>query len=395
MFSLFIIKIKNLIVFLISILIIILLKFQKTTTHLHTLLLIRLDEIGDFVLFCNFISAVKASQKYQAYRISLCGNELWRDLAEHFFRHEIHSFIWIQKTKFYSNLFYKYRILKQIYQAGFEVVINSRYSRGILYDDLIVRASRAPITIGSEGSLEKHAQWKRHLFTDRYYTRLIPQSGEVNFEFLRNKYFFEKILEEPISLRKPALKQIKEIPFQLPERYIILFPGAGEIKREWAVEKFAQLGKFILQKYNIPIVLCGSPKDLEKSQQIDKILNNNNTYNLAGKTSLPELISIIANSELLISNDTSAPHITAAVNRPFICISNGKTLGRFSPYPKEVFAGSSYIYPPQIMNNLHEMDKLKEQYQFDSDLAINEITVDQVKILVAEILEKKLKGYTF
>ena len=389
MFSLLITKIKNLIVFLISILIIILLKFQKTTTQLHTLLLIRLDEIGDFVLFCNFISAVKASRKYKDYRISLCGNESWRDLAKHFFRHEVHSFIWIQKNKFYSNPFYKYRILKQIYQAGFEVVINPRYSRGILYDDLMVRASRATVTIGSEGSSEKHAQWKRHFFTDRYYTQLIPQSGEVLFEFLRNKYIFEKILQEPISLRKPTLKGIKEIPSQLPERYIILFPGAGEAKREWAAENFAQIGKFILKKYNIPIVLGGSQADLEKSQIIRNMVNSAQIFNLTGMTSLSELVSIIAKSGLLISNETSAPHLAVAVNTPFICIAMGKGFLRFFPYPREIYENAHYIYPPEIMENLHDLEKLTEQYQFDSDLDINKITVDQVKILVDEILEKQ------
>jgi len=392
MFSLLITKIKNLIVFLISILIIILLKFQKTTTQLHTLLLIRLDEIGDFVLFCNFISAVKASRKYKDYRISLCGNESWRDLAKHFFRHEVHSFIWIQKNKFYSNPFYKYRILKQIYQAGFEVVINSRYSRGILYDDLIVKSSASPVTIGSQGSLEKHAYWKRNLFTDRYYTQLIPQSAEVIFEFLRNKQFFEKILGESIELNKPTLVPKEESPLELPKKCLILFPGAGEAKREWAAANFAEIGKYILHQYSLPVVLCGSQSDQEKSQLIYRAVKNEQMCDLTGMTSLSELVSIIAGAELLISNDTSAPHIAAAVKTPFICISNGKTLGRFSPYPHEVFADGNYVYPPKIMENQRDMEKLKIKYQFESDLDINEISVDQVKKLVDKILENKKRA---
>ena len=88
---------------------------------------------------------------------------------------------------------------------------------------------------------------------------------------------------------------------------------------------------------------------------------------------------------MLISNDTGAIHFAAAVNTAFLCISNGNHLGRFLPYPKEVFGKAFYIYPPAIMNELHNFDKLKEKYRFKSDLNINEIQPEKVKELIREI----------
>jgi ADP-heptose:LPS heptosyltransferase len=386
MISLIILKIKNLIVFIISYLLISLIQLRNVAKTPKSLLLIRLDEIGDFILFCNFITEVKSSKKYRNFKISLCGNEIWKNLAENFFNADIDQFIWMNKNKFYSNPFYKFKILKEIYQSGFEVVINSRYSRGILYDDLIVKASSASISIGSQGSLEKHAKWKRHLFTDHYYTQLIPQTSEVTFEFIRNIYFFKKILGEPLETDKPTLIPLKKISSDLPKKYITLFAGVSETKRMWHINNFIEIIQFILEKHKFPVVLCGSAGEIDASQTIMHSLSNDRVSDLTGKTSLSDLVSILAKSKLLISNETSAPHFAAAVNTPFICISMGKGFGRFFPYPPEIYDKAHYIYPPTIMKNLDKIEKLKDQLQFDSDLDINEIDVEQVKRLIDKCL---------
>ncbi len=95
---------------------------------------------------------------------------------------------------------------------------------------------------------------------------------------------------------------------------------------------------------------------------------------------------MISETELLISNDTSAIHIAAAVGTPFICISNGSHFGRFHPYPPEIFDKAYYIYPPEIMNNLNDIELLKNQYRFSSDLDINEIKPQVVKEVIKKVL---------
>ena len=120
MISLIFLKIKNLIVFILSYLTIVIIKLNRVEKSHKTLLLIRLDEIGDFILFCNCITAIKTSKKYRDYKISLCGNKIWKDLAENYYNEEIDQFIWMNKNRFYSNPVYKYKILKRVYQSGFE-----------------------------------------------------------------------------------------------------------------------------------------------------------------------------------------------------------------------------------------------------------------------------------
>jgi len=54
----------------------------------------------------------------------------------------ISSIGYIEK-KFNNNPFCKYELLKEIYKSGFETIIDTTFSREILYGDLIVKTSKA------------------------------------------------------------------------------------------------------------------------------------------------------------------------------------------------------------------------------------------------------------
>ena len=47
----------------------------------NSILLIRLNAIGDYVLFRNFIEILKRSDKYEDFHITLLANCVWQDLA--------------------------------------------------------------------------------------------------------------------------------------------------------------------------------------------------------------------------------------------------------------------------------------------------------------------------
>ncbi|MCS7232152.1 MAG: hypothetical protein RMJ67_08460, partial [Elusimicrobiota bacterium] len=155
----------------------------------NTLLLVRLDEIGDYVLFRNFIEMLKRSEKYKNYSVTLVGNMAWKDLSEKLDGKFIDKFIWIDKKKFAKNLLYRYKKLKEIRSNGYEVVIAPVYSRDFFYNDSIVRIVNAKEKIGNSGNLANMKKWQK-ILGDKYYTKLIPSRDEVMFEFYRNREFF-------------------------------------------------------------------------------------------------------------------------------------------------------------------------------------------------------------
>lgn len=389
------IKIGNLINFLINSLMIKIIHLQKRHIKENTLLLIRLDSIGDFVLVQNFFNILRTDSIYGKYNITLCGNIIWKDLAEYcnmetrLLKNTFNNFIWINRKKFKWNFPYKFKVLKQVYLSGYEVAIETIFSREILFGDTIIKASKAKERIGSTGSPENKGKWKRKLFTDEYYTKLITQSEENLFEFYRNKEFFEKLLKKKISISKPVL-DFTSVKLNLPvtKDYIVIVPGAQEKSRRWSEKKFASLIKFLLSDYQYDIVLVGAVAEKEIAKRILEEIHSERVHDFCGKTTLTELGKIISMAKLLISNETSSVHFAAALNIRFICISNGQRFGRFTPYPKEMNLTYEYIYPEYIEKRLNNTAELAEEFKFHSKFDADEISFERVLTAVKKFLEQ-------
>jgi ADP-heptose:LPS heptosyltransferase len=56
--------------------------------------------------------------------------------------------------------------------------------------------------------------------------------------------------------------------------------------------------------------------------------------NKAGSTTLLGLATLLQRARLVVSNETSAVHLAAAVGTPSVCILGGGHFGRFLPYAK-------------------------------------------------------------
>ena len=350
----------------------------------NSLLLIRLDAIGDYILFRNFIYILKEGSKYRDYNITLCGNLLWKELAETLDKDIIDNFIWIDRKRFYGNLLYKFGILKKINVQRFETAIEATYSREILFGDEIIKVTGAKERIGNKGSLDKHAKWKRNLFSDKWYTRLITSSSDNLFEFLRNKEFFQSLLGEKVEIKKPSIDTSKIIFDKLKNKnYIVLFPGGSTKERRWDINNFLEIARYILKNTTFDIVIDGSKKEIFLSQYIWDNLKSERVIITTGSTSLLEMAKLLADSKLLISNETSAVHFAAAVNTKFICISNGAYYNRFHPYPKEIFECAYYVYPKEIMED-RNFDA--DEYRFSSKLDINTIKPEKVIDLINKLI---------
>ena len=99
-------------------------------------------------------------------------------------------------------------------------------------------------------------------------------------------------------------------------------PGAsyGSAKR-WYPEKFSDVAVELSSKYDI--LIFGGESEKNFALDIEKILINksiSNYQNLAGKTKLDELISIISDLDLFITGDSGPMHIAAAKDIPTISI---------------------------------------------------------------------------
>jgi ADP-heptose:LPS heptosyltransferase len=367
------------------------LRYVKTNPR--TLLLIRLDAIGDYILFRNYLEVIRNSKRFRDCKITLCGNIIWKDVAEAFDKRFVDEFIWVDRKLFCSNTGYRFNLLKQVRQSGFETVIDTAYSREILYGDTIVMASGANVKIGSEGAKDKHVTWKRRLFSNVVYTEIIPAGSEDVFEFCRNKGFVSKILKEDISLVKSVIEVSGIVSSnKLPTPYVVLFFGASNANKIWDIKNFIEVGRYLISEYGFHLVLAGGKQEKLKSHLFYKALPADKLTDLCGNISIPELAKIISDSSLLISNESMATHIAASVNKTFVCVTNGERILRFHPYPHDIFDKAFYIYPDEIPANLNNKECL-DKYRFGSDLDINKITEEKVKTVINKIMQDSVKFY--
>ena len=102
--------------------------------------------------------------------------------------------------------------------------------------------------------------------------------------------------------------------------YVVFAPGAefGPAKR-WPAAHFSELAA----KLALPVVLLGSSKEAALCDEIAAPVNAaqaGKCLNLAGKTSLPQALALIAASRSTVSNDSGLMHVAAALGVPQVAI---------------------------------------------------------------------------
>ena len=140
----------------------------------------------------------------------------------------------------------------------------------------------------------------------------------------------------PPATPYPILKIDKENQQRLVEKLSLktdkpvigLMPGAeyGPAK-QWPVEYYAELAKKLVAngKY---VWVFGSEKEVPIGQTIAR--TNNGILNLCGKTTLVDVVDLIALSETVVSNDSGLMHVACATGRDVIAIY-GSTDPTYTP----------------------------------------------------------------
>jgi ADP-heptose:LPS heptosyltransferase len=347
-------------------------KGRRKPSASKKLLIIRVDEIGDFMLWRPFLQTLIRLPAYHGYEFHFCGNQSWKSLFDTFDADTVQQSFWIDKSRFKKKIGYRYRFLREIYQQQYDVVINPTFSRDKRYDDSIVKASKAYTRIGMEANLENTRQYETG-YDKGLYTILSDKLPVPAFEFFTNLHFIENIslafLSDPPS-DIPFLPKDTKVnfsllpaPVALPEEYFVIFPGSRSKTRIWPAENFKQVSDYLFQTKQWTAVVAGSAADKEYA---DVFIN---TYkgpviNLTGKTSLTDTLSLLKNAQCLLTVDTGSVHLAAAVGCTVFGIFNGSQYGRFAPYPSEIAENIYPVYPEEIVSELQNPELVKTKYQY-------------------------------
>jgi heptosyltransferase II len=99
-------------------------------------------------------------------------------------------------------------------------------------------------------------------------------------------------------------------------RYVILVPGSAWNTKRWFWQGFQDVSVYLKNK-GVKVVLAGAEEDQEICSKIEK---GAEVVNLAGKTSISEMLFLTMNASGVICNDSMSLHMASAFKIPTVAV---------------------------------------------------------------------------
>ncbi|PRY53694.1 ADP-heptose:LPS heptosyltransferase [Arcticibacter pallidicorallinus] len=352
-------------------------KFRRPAKRL---LIIKIDAIGDYILFRNYLEVLHKSERFKDYEIELLGNDSWKDLTWQYDSNLISKYWFINERWL---LVHPVNVLKlgiSLFKRRYEFVLHPTYSRTLLANGLSALASGKE-TIAFRSNHEIHPRYKKQ--TDRFYSTLLDLPEGIFHEYERNHNYFSQILNNP---------NLPWVELSLPVREtarsgIVIFPGSSDHKRNWQEEKFAELIQRLLDASAEKIILTGGRAEVALSCSImGRLPEATRLVDQTGDTTLPKLVDLVSQARFVISNDTSVVHIAAACKTPVICIQGGGHFERFTPYSEKLLNRPICVYEKMPCYNCNWECQF-QTFINDPYPCISSVNIDAVWKEVNKLLE--------
>jgi glycosyltransferase involved in cell wall biosynthesis/ADP-heptose:LPS heptosyltransferase/lipopolysaccharide biosynthesis regulator YciM/ubiquinone/menaquinone biosynthesis C-methylase UbiE len=292
------------------------------TEFLHNIIWLRPDSIGDNVLAASMLAHIKG--KFPKYSITAVCQEHIAEL------YEICPFIDNVITlptehHWKDNAEYGY-FLSRIKALKPEMLINSTYSLHAISD--IQGLEFIPVRIAFRQGARSS------------YTHLLPKPGEWLPELQKHTMFLQGLGIYVDSLLPVVWLSANDVAWAqnmflncgfIPEKTIVVCPGARTHHRLYPVENYAEAIEKALHGEKFSVLVIGGTNDLKYTESLQSLLKIP-CVNLSGKTTLRQIAALIQLARLYVGTETAAAHIACAVGKPNVVILGGGHFGRFMPY---------------------------------------------------------------
>jgi lipopolysaccharide heptosyltransferase II len=174
------------------------------------------------------------------------------------------------------------------------------------------------------------------LLTDRIkHTKQYGQKHESEYALDLLRYLeidpVDKTLFMPIKQESEKWVEVlfSQVGIKDGDKLLVIHPAASCPSRIWPAERFAEVADKLVQKYGFKTIIVSSPGDAQKAQEVIKHMGSK-ALNLAAKTSVSQLASVLKRSQLFISTDSGPMHVACALGVPVITIF-GRSQAGLSP----------------------------------------------------------------
>jgi len=126
--------------------------------------------------------------------------------------------------------------------------------------------------------------------------------------------------------RDKARQLLRDIGLDLDEPFVVFAPGAAYGRaKQWLPERYAELAGLIINERGWSVLMVGAGVDRSACDDIERRLpktgtRTNRLIDFCGKSDLPTLAGILGEARAVVSNDSGAMHLAAAVGTKVIAV---------------------------------------------------------------------------
>ena len=108
--------------------------------------------------------------------------------------------------------------------------------------------------------------------------------------------------------------------------------GSSTIKKDWNIDHYKTFLSRVLSETDQFIVLLGDSSQIPFAEEMLILFGSERLSSLVGKTTLPQLVTVLASCRVAVGPDSGPGHISAAVSTPYIALFGPTNIRRVGPY---------------------------------------------------------------
>ena len=272
------------------------------------ILVVRLDQLGDVVQTIPFFSSLKTSYpKAEIHALTTsAGKQILKlnNLADHILEWDCP---WFDKQRKPSRS--KKEVMEWIKKSQFDCVFELRGDVRLIAM-LRLAGVKNLIGYGCTGGgflLDVNVPWNPQVHAIDKNLALLESIGAKNI-----------VLSSKIV--PPKMGQTRELRSGKPVLRLAIHPDAGTPAKRWPKERFQEVISRLGHRQDMALELIGLNEKLgqELAEGNESFVNNR-----MGKTSLEELVQILAGCDGLLTNDSGPAHIMAMLGKPVWVLWSG------------------------------------------------------------------------
>jgi lipopolysaccharide heptosyltransferase II len=188
---------------------------------------------------------------------------------------------------------------------------------------------------------------------------------------------FELFLNNDDDIK--GVKFLNENNISRSDLIIGFHPGTAilknQIKRRWEPDKFAELGKRLIEKHDAKVLIFGGPDEKALKENIRSMINSDSAYSVLN-LSLPESAAVMKRCKIFVTNDSSLMHIASALKLNIVAIIGPTNTNYIHPWKTDykivslnLECSPCFVYSPRPLICIRDDVKFK---------CIKELTVEMV-----------------